>query len=441
MGAARIVEVRTGYEPRPWQALAHSEMSRARYTVLVVHRRGGKTVLAVNALVDAALRHAGRDGRFAYVAPLLTQAREIAWDYLQRFTRPVPGSEFHESRLEVKLPNGARIRLFGADNPDALRGTYFDGIVLDEVAQMRPEVWGEIVRPALADRRGWALFIGTPKGVNLFSELYHQAIGKAGWYARVLTVDDTHAIPAEELDAARATMTEAQFAQEFYCDFAAGAEDQLIALSTAMEATKRAPREDAYDWAPRILGVDVARYGDDRTVIFPRQGVAALRPRILRDLSTVEVASQVAHSITVWRANVTFIDVGGVGAGVYDWLRANGHYAVPVDFGGKPQEVRFRNKRAEMWFAVAAWLKTGGGAIPNDPDLIRDLCAPKFSFANAAGKLELESKDDLRKRGLPSPDLGDALALTFAFPVAPVAAQLEYTVARRPYDPFAVLER
>jgi hypothetical protein len=417
---SRVVEVSIGYEPRPWQARQHAAMARARYSVLVVHRRGGKTVLAVNAVIDAALRHTGRDGRFAYLAPLLTQAREIAWDYLRRFTAAIPGTEVHESRLEVKLPNGSRIRLFGADNPDALRGIYLDGVVLDEVAQMRPEVWGEIIRPALSDRRGWALFIGTPKGVNLFSELYHKALGAPEWHAAKLTYLDTGAIAPAEIEAARATMTEAQFAQEFLCDFEAGAEDQLIALSTAIEAAKRAPKEPEYSWAPKVLGVDVARYGDDRTVIFLRQGIAAFRPWVLRDLSTIEVANHVALVLQEHDVAAVFIDVGGVGAGVYDYLHAHGHPVRPVDFGGRPTNPRFLNKRCEIWWSMAEWIKTG--AIPDDTDLIRDLCAPKYDYKRPDGKLKLESKDDLRERGMPSPDLADALAMTFASPIAPTAA-------------------
>src|SRR5262249_38711880 len=148
-------------------------------------------------------------------------------------TAAIPSVEYHESLLEVRLPNGARIRLYGADNPDALRGIFLDGVVLDEVADLRPNLWGEGIRPTLADRKGWALFIGTRRGINLFSELYFKALVDPAWFARLFTYEDTQTISKEEIDSARAMMTERQFAQEFLCDFQAGSDDALIPLDLA----------------------------------------------------------------------------------------------------------------------------------------------------------------------------------------------------------------
>jgi hypothetical protein len=139
--------VSTGYVPRPWQLEVHNDLKR--FSVLVVHRRGGKTVLAVNLLIDAALRCKKPMGRFGYIAPLLKQARQIAWDYVQHFTAEIPGMHYNQQAMVATFPNGARVSLFGADNPDSLRGLYFDGVVMDEVADMRPQVWGEVIRPAL----------------------------------------------------------------------------------------------------------------------------------------------------------------------------------------------------------------------------------------------------------------------------------------------------
>jgi hypothetical protein len=385
--------------------------------VLVVHRRGGKTVLAVNALIDAALRHKSNDGRFAYIAPLLKQARDIAWDYLKQYTEAIPGVVYHESLLEVRLPNGARIRLFGADNPDALRGIYLDAVVLDEVADMRPNLWGEVIRPTLADRRGWALFIGTPRGINLFSELYYKALTDPAWFAQLFTYEDTDTISKEEVDSARAMMTERQFAQEFLCDFQAGTDDALIPVDLARACAGRHLRFEQYSFAARVIGVDVARYGDDRTAIVRRQGLAMFTPTVLRQADTQEVIARIAREAAEWRPQRIFIDIGG-NPGVYDGLRNTGFSCSPVDFGSKASKPQFQNKRAEMWCDLRDWLKSGA-AIPKDEALIADLCAPKFTFKNARGLVQLESKDDLRARGLPSPDLGDALACTFCFPVSP----------------------
>src|SRR5690606_9719062 len=133
--------------------------------------RAGKTVMAVMRLIAAALANERQSPRYAYIAPQLNQAKDVAWTYLKHYGLKVPGASVNESELCVEFPNGARVRIYGADNPDRLRGIYLDGVVLDEVADMKPEVWDEVVLPTLTDRQGWALFIGTPKGVNRFSEM------------------------------------------------------------------------------------------------------------------------------------------------------------------------------------------------------------------------------------------------------------------------------
>ena len=117
------------------------------------------------------------------------------------------------------MHNGAKIRLYGGDNPDALRGTFLDGIVLDEYADMRPRIWGEIIRPLLSDRLGWAVFIGTPKGHNAFWDIYNNATKSDDWYAKTLRASQTGLISAEELRDAATVMTQDQYLQEFECDF------------------------------------------------------------------------------------------------------------------------------------------------------------------------------------------------------------------------------
>ena len=115
--------------------------------MLVAHRRFGKTVFAVGQLVRKAGRCKRVAPRFAYIAPYYRQAKAVAWDYLKRYTANLPGATHHETELRCDLGNGARITLYGADDPDSLRGLYLDGVVLDEYAQMRPRVWSEVIRP------------------------------------------------------------------------------------------------------------------------------------------------------------------------------------------------------------------------------------------------------------------------------------------------------
>lgn len=213
------VRVSTGYQPRPYQAQLHRGLKR--FNVLVAHRRFGKTVFCINELIDRCLRCDKERPRYGYLAPFRNQAKGIAWDYLQAYTRPIPGTEFNQAELRADLPGGRRIQLFGADNPDAMRGLYFDGVVLDEYAQMEPRVWTEIIRPALADRKGWAVFIGTPMGRNAFWQIYDQAGGDPEWFAAMFKASETGIIDPGELTAARKVMSPEQYAQEFECSFQA----------------------------------------------------------------------------------------------------------------------------------------------------------------------------------------------------------------------------
>ena len=406
--------VSTGYRPRWYQRDIHAGLRR--FSVLVLHRRAGKTVLAINALIDAALRCEKPNPRFAYLAPYQKQAKQIAWDTLRTYSRPIPGTRAQDGELQVTLPNGARIRLYGADNPDALRGLYFDGVVLDEVADMRPETWGEVIRPALSDRQGWCLFIGTPKGLDLFHDLYHHAVTGTdpAWYGALYTADDTGAIPAGELELARRSMSDAQYRQEFLCDWQAASDNVLIPLDLVAAAMRRHLNPAEVAELPVVLGVDVARYGGDRSSLCLRQGLWCREVQAYQGLDNMTLAARVAVKIAESGADAVFVDAGR-GEGVIDRLRQLGHSVVEVNFGGRPTSPRYLNKRAEMWDAVAAWLRAGG-ALPADNALRRDLSTPTYDF-DAANRLRLESKDALRERGLPSPDLGDALALTFALPV------------------------
>lgn len=193
---------------------------KERWSALVAHRRCGKTVACINDLIARALQLRLPHGRYAYVAPFLAQAKEVAWEYLKRFALPATADK-NESELWVELANGARIRIHGADNPDRLRGAYLDGVVLDEYADMRPSVWGEVIRPMLADRQGWATFIGTPKGRNEFFDIHKRAQESPDWYAATLRASDTGILPEDELTDAKRDMTPEQYEQEFECSFEA----------------------------------------------------------------------------------------------------------------------------------------------------------------------------------------------------------------------------
>jgi phage terminase large subunit len=187
----------------------------------VSHRRAGKTVACIHDLQLAATASSKVRARFAYLSPFLRQSKAVAWDYLRHAMAPLRanGATAHESELRVDYPSGAQVRLYGADNPDAMRGIYLDGIVLDEYADMDPRVWSEVIRPALADRQGWAVFIGTPRGRNAFFELWRRAQSDGGWFSLMLRASDSGLIPAGELALARRDLSEEQYLQEFECSF------------------------------------------------------------------------------------------------------------------------------------------------------------------------------------------------------------------------------
>lgn len=234
------------YSPLPWQRKAHKLLDERRFVTLVVHRRGGKTMFALAQLVRAALE---RRGLYAYVAPLLNQARRNVWrnpeTSLPQLVKDIPGVKVLDGEMSIELPNGSLIRILGADYPDAIRGLGLHGAVLDEVAQMPWNTWAEVVRPALSDHEGWALFIGTPKGGvgNLFFELYEGAAATDGaWGRMLLTVVDTGwlTVSKAEVEQLKRDMPEDSFAQEYMCSWTATVRGSYYArlVDEAVEARR-----------------------------------------------------------------------------------------------------------------------------------------------------------------------------------------------------------
>jgi hypothetical protein len=437
--SATEIKISTGYRSR--EAFKPFHRRKERFAVLVCHRRAGKTVATINDLIDSAIRCELPAPRYAYIAPLYAQAKNIAWDYLKRFTDPIHGRQVNESELRVDLPGDRRIRLFGADNPDSLRGLYFDGVALDEPAQMKPAMWEEVIRPALADRNGFAIFIGTPKGRNWFYDRYRKAEKDPTWFTMRLKASESGILDEDEMADMTKDMSPALTAQEMECAFDAPNSVQFIPNELVDTALDRyIPRSTA----ARVMGVDVARFGNDRSVILVRTDILEY-VRIFRGIDTQQLAAMVAEEAATYRPRAIFVDGNGVGGGVVDRLRALGNTVFDVQAGGKANASdRYANKRAEMWGNMREWLKERG-SIPPDTvgidELADDLVSPQYKY-DRDNRIILESKDDMKARGIPSPDLGDALGLTFAEPVS--APELD-DVRRRnvkhqiDYDPFANL--
>lgn len=184
------------YSPRDWQKQAEKELDK--FTVMVVHRRAGKTFFAVEQLFERALFTNRPRPQVAYIAPSYKQAKQVCWEYIKQWAKCVPNTKVNESELRVDLPNGGRIMVLGAENPDSLRGIYLDYAILDEVADMPENLWGEVVFPTLTDRSGGALFIGTPKGRNYFHDLYVKGKTAPGWNSLILDINDTDVFKREE---------------------------------------------------------------------------------------------------------------------------------------------------------------------------------------------------------------------------------------------------
>lgn len=413
-----------------------------RFAVLVCHRRYGKTTAILNDLQRGALSCRNEAPRFAYVAPLLKQAKDVAWDALKRIAWPlkaVGAAEFNEAELRVDYLNGGRVRLYGADNPDAMRGIYLDGLGLDEYAQMDPTMWHEVLRPALGDRQGWATFIGTPKGRDSFYKVWRQALSDpVGWFSLMLRASETGVLPRSELDAIRAATDDATYAREMECSFDEPDEMQFIAASLALMARTRVARRGI---GPKLIGVDIARQGSDSNVILYRDGDCVPDDGIIRfrQPDLMQTVGRVAEVINARKPDAVFVDGGGVGGGVVDRLRQLGHRVIEVNSSSSASDPgRYKNLRAEMWGKMREWLKDRG-SLPHDEPLLDDLSAPSYKF-DVSNRLQIESKDDMRSRGVPSPDTADALALTFAHAV-PSRDMIvtRWQTAEPVTDPYALL--
>jgi hypothetical protein len=269
---AEVIEI--PYKPREQQLAIHDLMDEKRFGVVVAHRRMGKTVSAINHIIKDAILNQKEAPRYAYIAPTYGQAKRVAWDYLVKYADPLGGSS-NISELRVDFW-GRRIQLYGSDNPEALRGQYFDGVILDEIGDQNPKIWTDIVRPALADRKGWCLFIGTPKGHNHFKELRDRAEKEEGWGLLEFKASETGVVDETELKAARNEMGEDKYRQEFECSFDAAVEGsyygQILNELEDKHHMQEIPREElsrtftAWDlgmgdstsiWVAQLVGTEV----------------------------------------------------------------------------------------------------------------------------------------------------------------------------------------
>lgn len=428
-----------------WRDIIHPNLENHRFSVIVAHRRFGKTVGTINHLIKMAVICKKPTPQLAYIAPYRKQAKIIAWNYLKYYTSVIPGIKINETELFIEFPTvyegriGARIYIVGADKPDTLRGTYWDHCVIDEYAQIKQELWNEIIRPAISDRKGSVIFIGTPKGQNQFYEIYLTAKRREEWYCCCYRADESGVFDnggrngPEELKLMKEDMTPTAIRQELYCDFTASAYNILIPIDLVTAATERCYTISDIAGAPKIIGIDVARFGDDSCCIFKRQGLLAYEPKIIQQVDNMTFASLIMQEIQTWKPDAVFIDAGR-GEGVIDRCRQLGANVIEVNFASVAlNKNRYANKRAEMWDSMRIWLEQGG-QIPNRAELKSELSIVEYGF-DGQDRIILEKKEKIKERIGKSPDIADGLALTFAAPVIP-KADIKYSqTCNTEYEP------
>lgn len=266
------MKVTIPYTPRKQQAFIHDQIEQFRYSLLCCHRRFGKTVMCINHLIKAAMTCKNYNPRFAYIAPTYGQAKKIAFDYLKYYTKDIPGTKYNETELRCDLVNGARIMLLSSENPDSIRGIYLDGCIIDETAQINPALINEVITPALSDRKGFMILVGTPKGMaNLFYDYYQKAQADPKWFLYKAKASETGIVDKEELDAALAVMGSQKYEQEFECSFIGNIQgsiygDIIASLDDKKQIT-RVPIDPAY---PVNTAWDLG-FNDQTAIIFFQQ--------------------------------------------------------------------------------------------------------------------------------------------------------------------------
>jgi phage terminase large subunit len=349
-------------------------------------------------------------------SPFLKEAFE--WNKTRIFAKDHPETWFCSARTWPKHADSTQ-------QADTLAGLHADYLmfVLDESGGIPDAVMASAEAGLATGKECKLIQAGNP--THLEGPLYRACTSERHlWYVVEITGDPD--------DPDRAPRISKQWAREqiekygrdnpwvlvnVFGKFPPASINTLLGVDEVRVAMKRHLRSDQYDFSQKRLGIDVARFGDDSTMIFPRQGLAAFRPVEMKAARTNDVAARVAKAKESWGPEMIFVDAtGGYGGGVEDSLLQAGIGSVPVSFAGKSIDPRYYNKRSEMWFLMAEWVKRGA-ALPNDPELLRELTTPTYTFHH--GRFRLEEKDHIKQRLGYSPDRADALALTFALPEMP----------------------
>ena len=331
---------------------------------------------------------------------------------------------------------------------DTLAGLHADYvlILMDEVGGYPDSVLVAAEAALSTGKECKIVMAGNP--THLSGPLYRAStVDRAMWHVNEITgdPDDPNRSPRISIQWAREQI--AKWGRDnpwvmvnVFGQFPPSSLNSLLGIEDVNRAMQRHYKITDYNFAAKVIGVDVARQGDDATVMFPRQGLVAFPPVMLRNADSQQISGRLAQAEDKFRADATFVDAtGGWGWGAIDAHRQLGRDPQPVQFSGKPIKPSYFNKRTEMWMEMADWIKAGG-ALPNLPDLVAELTIPTYCFKG--DKLLLEDKEQIKERLGRSPDYADALALTFAASVMPrpemtTPGQEHRSGLLHEYDPFA----
>ena len=356
-----------------------------------------------------------------------TQLKSKTWAEISKWHRlSIVESMFEVSKTAIYSKDPRYEKTWRVDavawsehRPESFAGLHNQGgrilIIFDEASAIPTCIW-EVAEGALTDKNTEIFFVcfGNPTRNN---GRFYECFGRFRHRYYTLKVD-SRTVPITDKRQINKWVADYGLESDFVKvrvlgEFPSSNSASLIKRDDILEATNRNIDESIFSHAPRIIGVDVARFGEDKTVIARRQGLKLYDLKKYSSLDTMEVSDAVIREIESFKPEAVFIDLGGIGAGVYDRLKWLNYNVIGIDFAGKPERKdKYMNKRAEMWCRMADWLKQAD--IPNDSDLKEDLAGPFYYFRGDNAQILLEKKQDMKKRGLASPDCADALALTFA---------------------------
>lgn len=402
------------------------------------HRRSGKDLTALNWTATAMYE---RVGTYFHCFPEYNQGRKVMWDGMdgngRKFTDHIPrdlrkSTNNTEMKIELNQPKGSESgsiwQIIGADNYDSVVGANPVGIVFSEwaISDKYQQAW-DYFRPMLVENGGWAVFIYTPRGRNHGWDLYQDALNNQDWFCQLLTVDDTGVVSKEDIERERRSgYSEDMIQQEFYCSFIASTEDIVIPWGLIQPSLDR---DAVYPRSPRIAGLDVARFGNDRTALVIRRAGEIIHVETWGQSDLVATAGRVQDRYRAKMFDAVAVDSIGIGAGVADILRNNNIPVAMVQVSEKPMDQeRFDSTRDELWWRLREWFEEGACSIsrallPHQKQaLLKDIQDIRFKYS-PSGKIKIESKKDMKTRLGYSPDVGDALCLTFTHKIRNKAAE------------------